>query len=48
MDARGLWRRAVEGLMYLAPACTLWLFLGIMTMEYRIMVVRGLPGPLQL
>ena len=25
--------------MYLAPACTLWLFLGIVTLEYRTMVV---------
>ena len=34
--------------MYLAPACTLWLFLGIMTLEYRLMVVRRLLGPLRL
>ncbi len=46
-NTRGLWRGAVEGLMYLAPACTLWLFLGIMTLEYRIMVVRRLADPLR-
>ena len=32
--------------MYLAPACTLWLFLGIMTLEYRTMVVRRWLRPL--
>ncbi len=31
--------------MYLAPACTLWLFLGIMTLEFRLMVVRRLLDP---
>jgi hypothetical protein len=30
--------------MYLAPACTLWLFIGIVTLEYRTMVVRRVPS----
>lgn len=27
--------RAVEGLMYLAPACTFWLAIGVGLLEYR-------------
>ena len=32
---------AVEGLMYLAPACTFWLFLGSMLLEFRTMAAEG-------
>ena len=32
---------AVEGLMYLAPACTMWLFLGVLLVEWPAMAREG-------
>ena len=32
---------AVEGIMYLAPACTFWLFLGILVLEWLAMLQEG-------
>ncbi len=35
---------AVEGLMYLAPACTLWLAVGVGLLEFRTMAAEGAFG----
>lgn len=40
----GLKFHPIEGLMYLAPACTFWLFLGSMLLEFRNMVADGAFG----
>lgn len=38
------WCCAVEGLMYLAPACSLWLLLGIALVEWPRMAEEGALG----
>ena len=39
-----IFRTAVEGLMYLAPACVFWLLIGVGLLEFRTMVAEGAFG----
>lgn len=43
----GLKFHPIEGLMHLAPACTMWLFLGVLILEWPTMAKEGALGLMQ-